>query len=99
MYKKILIIMFAVVLVLASINSVYADIIDPSKYTPSDPTEGEVKPVIKIGEKIIANPGSISKPRGGTRKSYIMIDEEKIELKTLDGELIKSIRIDNKFNA
>lgn len=53
MCKKILIIMFAVLLVLASINFVYADIIDPSRYTPSNPTEGEVKPVIKIGEKII----------------------------------------------
>ena len=43
----------------------------------------------KIGDRIIANPGSISKPRGGTKKSYITIDEEKIELKTLQGDLIK----------
>lgn len=53
----------------------------------------------QIGERIIANPGSISKPRGGTKKSYIIIDEEKIELKSLEGELIKSIRIDNGFSA
>ena len=52
----------------------------------------------QIGEKIIANPGSISKPRGGTKKSYITIDEKHIELKTLDGEVIKNIKIDNKFN-
>ena len=53
----------------------------------------------QIGERIIANPGSISKPRGGTKKSYIIIDEEKIELKTLEGESIKNIRIDNEFSA
>lgn len=47
----------------------------------------------KIGDKIIANPGSISKPRGGTKKSYLIIDEEKVELKTLGGELIKSVKI------
>lgn len=47
----------------------------------------------KIGEKIIGNPGSISKPRGGSKKSYIIIDEEDIELKTLNGEPIKSIKI------
>ena len=46
----------------------------------------------QIGERIIANPGSISKPRGGTRKSYLTIDEEKIELKTLDGEIIKRLK-------
>lgn len=43
----------------------------------------------KINGKVIANPGSISKPRGGTKKSYITIDENSIELKTLDGESIK----------
>lgn len=47
----------------------------------------------KIGDRIIANPGSISKPRGGTKKSYLIIDEEKVELKTLGGELIKSVKI------
>ena len=46
----------------------------------------------QIGERIIANPGSISKPRGGTKKSYIIIDEEKIELKSLDGETIKKLK-------
>ena len=46
----------------------------------------------QIGERIIANPGSISKPRGGTKKSYIIIDEGKIELKSLDGETIKKLK-------
>ena len=49
--------------------------------------------VEKINDKIIANPGSISKPRGGSKKSYITIDENKVELKTLDGEMIKSINV------
>lgn len=48
----------------------------------------------KIGNRIIANPGSISRPRGGTKKSYIIIDDEKIELKSLNGDLIKSLKID-----
>ena len=47
----------------------------------------------KVGDKIIANPGSISKPRGGSKKSYIIIDEENIELKSIDGKLIKSLKI------
>lgn len=47
----------------------------------------------KIGEKIIANPGSISKPRGGSKKSYIIIDEEKIVLKSIQGETIKTLKI------
>lgn len=47
----------------------------------------------KIGERIIANPGSISKPRGGSKKSYIVIDEEKITLKSLQGEIMKSLKI------
>ena len=45
----------------------------------------------KIDNRIIANPGSISKPRGGTNKSYIIIDEDRISLKKLSGELIKKI--------
>ena len=47
----------------------------------------------QIGERIIANPGSISKPRDGTKRSYIIIDEEKIELKALNGELIKKLAL------
>lgn len=47
----------------------------------------------KIGDRIIANPGSISKPRGGSNKSYLIIDEKNIELKTLSGETIKRINL------
>lgn len=46
----------------------------------------------KVGDTIIANPGSISKPRGGSKKSYLIIDEENIELKSLNGETIKKIQ-------
>lgn len=49
----------------------------------------------KIGNKIIANPGSISKPRGGSKKSYLLIDNKNIVLKTLQGEFIKTFVIDN----
>jgi uncharacterized protein len=45
----------------------------------------------KIEDRIIANPGSISKPRSGSSKSYIIIDEENIILKKLSGEVIKKI--------
>ena len=47
----------------------------------------------KNGEKIIANPGSISKPRGGTKKSYLTIDEEKIVLKTIDGKELHTLKL------
>ena len=51
----------------------------------------------KIGEKIIANPGSISKPRGGTKKGYIIINDDSIELKDLQGEIVKKENL--KFNC
>ena len=47
----------------------------------------------RINGRIIANPGSISKPRGGTKKSYLTIDENNIELKTLDGDIIKNVAL------
>lgn len=50
----------------------------------------------KIGEKILANPGSISKPRGGSKKSYIIIDDNYITLKSLEGDVIKEINILDK---
>ena len=50
----------------------------------------------KMEERIIANPGSISKPRGGSNRSYIIIDEEKIVLKSIKGEYIKSLNIIHK---
>ena len=53
----------------------------------------------KIGDRIIANPGSISKPRGGSKKSYIVLNEEKIVLKTLDGEILKSKNIEDSHKT
>lgn len=47
----------------------------------------------QLGEKNIANPGSISKPRGGTKHSYLIIDEENIYLKDLQGKTIKKQKI------
>lgn len=37
---------------------------------------------------IIANPGSISLPKNNTKNSYLVIDEEKISLKDINGEVI-----------
>ena len=45
----------------------------------------------KNRDKIIANPGSVSRPRGVDFRCYIILDEEKIELKTLDGKTVKQI--------
>ncbi len=42
---------------------------------------------------ILANPGSISLPRGGSVSSYIIIDKYYIYLKSLDGKEIKKIKI------
>lgn len=47
----------------------------------------------RFGDQIFANPGSISKPRGGTKKSYIIIDDKNITLKTLQGEILKKLNI------
>lgn len=47
----------------------------------------------KINDKIIGNPGSVSKPRGVDLRCYIIIDEEKIALKTLEGKLVKEISL------
>lgn len=45
----------------------------------------------KQNDKILANPGSIARPKGTDLRCYILIDEEKISLKTIDGKLVKSI--------
>ena len=42
--------------------------------------------------KIYANPGSISSPRGGTPNSYIIIDNYDIILKDVDGIVLDKIR-------
>ena len=43
---------------------------------------------------IYLNPGSIGKPRGGSDKSYAIFEDNKIEIKTIDGRIIKEIKID-----
>ena len=45
----------------------------------------------KLGDKIIGNPGSISRPRGTDMRCYILMEEDKISLKTIDGKLVKGI--------
>ena len=40
---------------------------------------------------ILANPGSLGRPRGTDLKCYLIMNEEKIELKTIDGKAIKTI--------
>lgn len=47
----------------------------------------------KMGEKIIANPGSISKPRNRSKKSYLIMDNQNIILKTIQGEVLKTVPI------
>ena len=42
----------------------------------------------KTDEKIFANPGSISRPRNGSEHSYLIIDENKITLKNLEGKVL-----------
>ena len=47
----------------------------------------------KINDRIIANPGSVSRPRGCDLRCYIILDDEKIVLKTLEGKIVKEILI------
>ena len=49
--------------------------------------------ILKMDDKIIANPGSISRPRNGAEPSYIMFDEEKIQIKNLCGEILQEMKI------
>lgn len=46
----------------------------------------------RLNDKIIANPGSVTKPRGCDLRCYLIIDEEKITLKTIEGKLVKEIK-------
>ena len=48
----------------------------------------------KIGNKIFANPGSISKPRRG-EKSFIITDERSISIRNLDNEILEELSIIN----
>lgn len=47
----------------------------------------------KRGDKIFANPGSVSRPRGSDLRCYIVLDENNICLKSLNGSIIKSVEI------
>ena len=47
----------------------------------------------RVNGVIVANAGSISLPKNGTPKSYLLLDGEKLILKTLDGEIIKEENI------
>ncbi len=47
----------------------------------------------KRNDKILANPGSVSRPRGVDLRCYILMDEENISLKTLEGKLVKTLAL------
>ena len=42
---------------------------------------------------IFANPGSISIPKGGSEHSYIVVDEDNITLKSVDGKILQECKI------
>ncbi len=45
---------------------------------------------------IYANPGSASHPRGTDLRCYLLVDEEKVSLKTMDKQLVKEIMIQKR---
>ena len=45
----------------------------------------------KFDNKIFLNPGSISRPRGESKKSFIIIDDNGIYLKDLDNNIIDKL--------
>lgn len=49
--------------------------------------------ITKKDNVILVNTGSVSLPKNGTANSYIVLTDEKIELKNLDGEIIESEEI------
>ncbi len=49
--------------------------------------------IFKSGDLIFVNPGSLSYPRGGTTNSYIIINEDEIFLKDIDGNIIEYLKI------
>lgn len=49
--------------------------------------------ILKEKHTIYANPGSIGLPRGGSQKSYMVFNDNYIELKTIDGVLEKKINL------
>ena len=42
---------------------------------------------------VFANPGSISLPKGGSEHSYIVVDEDNITLKSVDGKILQECKI------
>lgn len=44
---------------------------------------------------LFANPGSISLPKGGTKHSYLILDENKLILKDIDGTIIQEYDFQN----
>ena len=52
----------------------------------------------KQNGKILGNPGSISRPRGTDLRCYIVINNDDIELKTLDGKMVKSINLNENIS-
>lgn len=49
--------------------------------------------IIKERDIIYINPGSIGLPRSGSQKSYLVFDDNYIEIKTIDGVLEKRMNI------
>lgn len=47
--------------------------------------------LIKSGGRILANPGSPTRPRSSDLKCYLIIDETSIKLKSINGNLIEEI--------
>ena len=49
--------------------------------------------IIKEDGKVFANPGSVSCPRNGSEHSYLILTEETITLKDIEGNIIKECNI------
>lgn len=49
--------------------------------------------IIQKNNKIYANPGSLSLPKNGTTNSYIILDENKITLKDINGKIIQALNL------
>lgn len=48
------------------------------------------------GGLLLLNPGSPSIPKGGSRAGYAVVTEDAAELKTLEGETLKSLKLSNR---
>lgn len=49
--------------------------------------------IIKEDGKVFANAGSVACPRHGSTNSYLIIEDDKIELKDIDGNIIKQEKL------